>query len=122
MAMAAKILSTVLIAMSCMMPSISLVNAADYPLHRSSKAVSHSKLPFPRSERAQSVWASDACWTDCGAHCAWGLVSCIRNDDQGRCIAATNSCDRYCQRMCRTYGGPLVPDLFDFQDTPFVLR
>ncbi|HET7850790.1 MAG TPA: hypothetical protein VFL51_17195 [Pseudolabrys sp.] len=120
--MATKVLLILLVAISCMMPGISLVHAADYPLHRSSREVDHSKLPFPRSERAQSIWASDACWSGCGARCVWGLVSCIRRDDQGRCLASTNGCDRYCQRMCRTYGGPLVPDLFDFQDRPFVLR
>jgi hypothetical protein len=120
--MAMKIFPALLVAMLWLMPGIVCADAADYSLHRSPAAASHSSLRFPRSERAESVWASDACWTDCGAHCTWGLTSCIKNDDQGRCLAATNSCDRYCQRMCRTYGGPLVPDLFDFQNKPFVLR
>jgi hypothetical protein len=66
-------------------------------------------LPFPRSERAQSVWASGACWSDCGSYCAWGLAGCLERDAQGRCLKLTDSCDRYCQRECRTSGGPLLP-------------
>ena len=30
-------------------------------------------LPFPRSKRAEAIWASDVCWSDCGAYCAWGV-------------------------------------------------
>lgn len=66
-------------------------------------------LPFPRSERAQSVWASGACWSDCGSHCAWGLAGCLERDAQGQCVRLTDACDRYCQRECRTSGGPLLP-------------
>ena len=66
-------------------------------------------LPFPRSERAQSVWASSACWRDCGAYCAWGQTQCLTRDSQGQCLKLTDDCDRYCQRACRTSGGPLLP-------------
>lgn len=66
-------------------------------------------LPFPRSERAQSVWASSACWRDCGAYCAWGQTQCLYRDSQGQCLKLTDNCDRYCQRACRTSGGPLLP-------------
>jgi hypothetical protein len=65
-------------------------------------------LPFPRSERAQSVWASGACWTDCQSYCAWGQSSCLRVDSQGQCLAYTDACDRYCQKSCRLSGGPLL--------------
>lgn len=76
------------------------------PLHR-------DVLPFPRSERAQSVWASGACWSECGSHCAWGFAGCLERDAQGQCLKLTDACDRYCQRECRTSGGPLLPiDLF----------
>jgi len=67
------------------------------------------ELPFPRSERAQSVWASGACWSECGAHCAWGMAGCLERDAQGTCLKLTDKCDRYCQRECRTSGGPLLP-------------
>jgi hypothetical protein len=71
---------------------------------------SHTReLPFPRGERAQSVWASGACWTECGSYCAWGLAGCLQVDAQGRCLKLTDKCDRYCQRECRTMGGPLLP-------------
>jgi hypothetical protein len=66
-------------------------------------------LPFPRSERAQSVWESGACWSDCGAYCAWGQAACLKVDTQGACIASTDACDRYCQKTCRSSGGPFLP-------------
>lgn len=66
-------------------------------------------LPFPRSERAQAVWASSACLRDCGAYCAWGQTSCLHRDSQGQCLKLTDDCDRYCQRSCRTSGGPWLP-------------
>jgi hypothetical protein len=69
----------------------------------------HDVLPFPRSERAQSVWASGACWSECGSHCAWGEAQCLERDPQGQCLKLTDKCDRYCQRQCRTSGSPLLP-------------
>jgi hypothetical protein len=68
-----------------------------------------AELPFPRSARAESVWASSWCWTDCGSYCAWGLAGCLKEDSQGRCLKFTDRCDRYCQRECRTRGGPFLP-------------
>jgi hypothetical protein len=65
-------------------------------------------LPFARSERAQSVWAGGACLTDCGSYCAWGQTQCLQRDSQGQCLKLTDKCDRYCQRECRTSGGPLL--------------
>lgn len=66
-------------------------------------------LPFPRSARAQSVWAADACARDCGATCAWGQAQCLERDTQGQCLQLTDACDRTCQRNCRTSGGPYLP-------------
>jgi hypothetical protein len=66
-------------------------------------------LPFPRSQRAQSVWASGACWSECGSYCAWGLAGCLQVDRQGHCLKLTDACDRYCQRECRTQAGPFLP-------------
>lgn len=66
-------------------------------------------LPFPRSERAQSVWANTACWQDCQRTCAWGLTECVYQDAQGTCLQITDRCDRYCQRACRSQGGPYLP-------------
>ena len=66
-------------------------------------------LPFPRSDRAESVWASNACWNECGSYCAWGMAGCLTRDAQGQCLQLTDTCDRYCQRQCRTSGGPLLP-------------
>ena len=67
------------------------------------------ELPFPRSGRSQSVWASNACWDDFGSYCTWGMAGCLQADTQGRCLKLTDRCDRYCQRECRTRGGPLLP-------------
>jgi hypothetical protein len=65
--------------------------------------------PFPLSERAQSVWASGACWSECGSHCTWGVAACLTHDAQGLCLERGDTCDRYCQRQCRTSGGPFLP-------------
>ncbi len=70
-------------------------------------------LPFPRSEREQSIRDADACRDDCGAHCTWGVAACLVHDAQGHCIKLGDTCDRYCQRECRTMGGPFVTDIFD---------
>ena len=66
-------------------------------------------LPFPRSERAQSVWASGACWNACQSYCTWDLPACLQADSQGRCLKYNDACDRACQRDCRTRGGPYLP-------------
>ncbi len=66
-------------------------------------------LPFARSERSQAVWAADACFRDCGAYCSAGQASCLYRDSQGQCLRKTDECDRYCQRNCRTAGGPWLP-------------
>ena len=77
--------------------------------YRAGPVRSQQALPFPRSERAQSVWASGACWSECGSYCAWGEAGCLLRDEQGLCLKLTDTCDRYCQRQCRTSGGPLLP-------------
>ena len=71
-------------------------------------------LPFPRSARSQSVWASSVCWNQWGSYCTSGLVGCLNRDSQGQCLQFTDRCDRYCQNQCRSQGGPLLPDLLDF--------
>lgn len=65
-------------------------------------------LPFPRSRRSQAVYASDACWAECQSFCTWNEAACLQVDAQGRCLRVTDSCDRSCQRDCRTRGGPFV--------------
>ena len=72
-------------------------------------------LPFVRSERSQSVWASGACWSDCGSYCAGGQAGCLERDAQGQCIKLTDKCDRYCQRECRSMGGPFLPIEFPWE-------
>jgi hypothetical protein len=66
-------------------------------------------LPFPRSEPAQAIWDAGACWSQCGAYCAWGETSCLTTGTQAHCIELADTCDRYCQRSCRTQGGPWFP-------------
>ncbi len=73
------------------------------------------ELPFARGERAQSVWSSGACWSECGSYCAWGMAGCLERDAQGQCLKLTDKCDRYCQRECRTMGGPLLPIEFPWE-------
>jgi hypothetical protein len=71
-------------------------------------------LPFPRDARAQAVWGERACWSHCQSFCTWGEAACLTRDPQGHCLTLTDRCDRACQRDCRSRGGPLVLDIFDF--------
>jgi hypothetical protein len=89
--------------------------AADATVRRSTQDGGEMRtLPYPRSERAQAIWDERACWSECGAHTAWGMAACLERDNQGRCLRLTDQADRYRQRACRTSGGPFVPDIFDF--------
>ena len=84
--------------------------AADYSLRRA-PAAHVTELPFPRSWRAQSVWASDACWADCGPHCTWGIAVCLEHDNQGHCLklgtrataTVSASAAPMVGRWCRTF-------------------
>jgi hypothetical protein len=101
------VFASTLLTVSAMLTGSSL--AADMS-YRPALSRSHIQvLPFPRGERAQSVWASSACWSECGSYCAWGEAGCLMRDSQGTCLKLTDNCDRSCQRQCRTSGGPLLP-------------
>jgi len=108
-----------LLLLALLLTGLPAASAADYSVPPASRPVvwryntPHPDLPFPRSERAQSVWASGACWSECGSHCTWGIAACLMHDAQGQCLKLGDACDRYCQRQCRTMGGPLVSDIFD---------
>ncbi len=70
----------------------------------------HNPAPaFPLSGGAESVWASGACWSECGSYTTWNLVACLDRDAQGRCLKHADAGDRACQRACRTRGGPFLP-------------
>ena len=103
------------LAMSALGPARAAdMSASVAPRHHSVVVAAAKTLPFPRSERSQSVWASGVCWNQCGAYCTAGLVGCLKRDAQGQCLQYTDRCDRYCQNQCRTEGGPLLPDILDF--------
>jgi hypothetical protein len=102
-----SIFSLALLLGGILLPLLGPASAAD--LNAGMRGPRIAGLPFPRSERAASVWAGDACWRDCGSHCAWGMASCLSRDAQGKCVGLVDTCDRYCQRECRTSGGPLLP-------------
>jgi hypothetical protein len=68
-----------------------------------------TKRVIPRSPEAQLVWASDACWRGCAQDCGRQLKTCLSYDSSGNCLIYNASCDRFCQRECRLYGGPLLP-------------
>ena len=89
--------------------------AADVTLRPAALTTPHT-LPFPRSGRSQAVWASAACWNDCQSYCTWGEAACLQTDAQGRCLTYTDRCDRFCQRDCRTRGGPLFAPLLELLD------
>lgn len=94
-----------------LLPLAAPASAADMSVHpRISRShVYEPVLPFPRSERAQSVWASNACFTDCNAVTTWDQAACLKRDSQGTCLQRADSGDRSCQRQCRTSGGPWLP-------------
>lgn len=108
----AAIIALAILTLSFAMPATRPALAADLQPRFSTARMSpalRDALPFARSERAQSVWASGACSTECGSYCAWGQTACLSRDSQGQCLKLTDDCDRYCQRNCRTSGGPWLP-------------
>ena len=64
---------------------------------------------IPRSPEASLVWAGDACWRGCAMDCGRHYQACLSVDAQPNCTAQNDACDRFCQRECRLYGGPLLP-------------
>lgn len=65
--------------------------------------------PFPGSIRERAVRAELVCWSQCQRICTDGLDRCLNGEvGQGRCLAATDRCDRICQSDCRHGGGPLI--------------
>jgi hypothetical protein len=82
--------------------------AADVGISRK-PAVATIYRAVPRSPAAQLVWDGDACWRGCGMDCGRHFQACLSVDSQENCIAQNDACDRFCQRECRFYGGPLLP-------------
>ncbi len=105
--MSRSLLASLLLVLA-MLSAASPAVAADRAVAWRQAAPGHAPT-FPRSARAQAIWAADACRRECGAYCAWDLVGCLRVDPQGHCLKVTDRCDRDCQRHCRTWGGPLLP-------------
>ena len=64
---------------------------------------------IPRSPEASLVWAGDACWRGCAMDCGRHFQACLSAETSESCIAQNDACDRFCQRECRFYGGPLLP-------------
>jgi hypothetical protein len=90
-----------------LVPTVAPVSAGEAAVWRYDR---HSAEPaFPLSKRAQSIWASGACWSDCGTSTTWNLTACLERDMQGRCLKRADAADCACQRACRTRGGPLLP-------------
>jgi|SRR4051794_4420236 hypothetical protein len=90
---------------------LSSAEAADASIWRSKSAAAPatSYRVIPRSPEAQLVWAADACWRGCAMDCGRHFKACLPGDAAGNCISQNDACDRFCQRECRLYGGPLLP-------------
>lgn len=101
-----RFLIALVLAASFAAPSV----AADTAVSRNAPVVTPAlrPLPFPRTERAAAIWNERACWSQCGAYCAWGMATCLNRDAQGVCLDLTDACDRACLRECRTQGGPYL--------------
>jgi hypothetical protein len=93
-------------------PSLSPAVAADAGIWRKPAVASPAAVyrVIPRSAEASLVWASNACWRGCAQDCGRHLQTCLQVDtQQGSCLSRNDTCDRFCQRECRLYGGPLLP-------------
>jgi hypothetical protein len=64
---------------------------------------------IPRSPEASLVWATYGCWRGCAQDCGRHLRICLATTAPEDCISSNHACDRFCQRECRAYGGPLLP-------------
>jgi hypothetical protein len=93
-----------------LMLGLSSAGAADATAWRkpAAAAMEVSRV-IPRSPAAALVWAGDACWRGCAMDCGRHFQACLSADAPESCIAQNDACDRFCQRECRLYGGPLLP-------------
>jgi hypothetical protein len=67
------------------------------------------QTPYPQGSRSKSVWVSDACWHDCNSTCVGKVDACIAALDPDQCRPHLDTCDRTCQRSCRSiWSGPLL--------------
>ncbi len=99
-----------LLAALLMMTELTAANAADAGGWRKSVAAPATVYrAVPRSPAASLVWAGDACWRGCAMDCGRHYQACLSVDAQPNCTAQNDACDRFCQRACRLYGGPLLP-------------
>jgi hypothetical protein len=83
--------------------------AADAGIWRKPFAPAVASRIIPRSPEASLIWAGDACWRGCAQDCGRHLKACLSVDSSGSCLSQNGACDRFCQRECRYYGGPLLP-------------
>jgi hypothetical protein len=88
-------------------PSAEAADAGSWRKPAAAPAMSYRVIP--RSPEAALVWAGDACWRGCAMDCGRHFRACLSADAPANCIAQNDACDRFCQRECRSYGGPLLP-------------
>jgi hypothetical protein len=88
---------------------VSSAEAADVSTWRKPAAATAVSRVIPRSPAASLVWAGDACWRGCAMDCGRHLQACLAANAPESCISQNDACDRFCQRECRLYGGPLLP-------------
>jgi hypothetical protein len=99
-----------LLAALLMMTELTAATAADAGGWRKSVAAPATVYrAVPRRPAASLVWAGDACWRGCAMDCGRHYQACLSVDAQPNCTAQNDACDRFCQRACRLYGGPLLP-------------
>jgi hypothetical protein len=67
------------------------------------------RSPYPASKFAAAVWADDFCWRTCTGQSGWRFQDCWRVKGAAACRDHLNADNRYCQRTCRSQGGPLLP-------------
>jgi hypothetical protein len=83
--------------------------AADVDPRVAYRAPSRVPLAFRAlSHHSAAVWASDACWRGCTAHCGARFQGCLRVVRQDVCYAHNDACELACLRQCRVAGGPFI--------------
>ncbi len=65
--------------------------------------------PYPASKFAAAVWSDDYCWRTCTGQSGWRYQDCWRVNGPEACRQDLDANNRFCQRTCRSRGGPLLP-------------
>ena len=88
----------------------SLLSFRSYQMEHRAKVVFPGKRvhvsPYPMSKQAAAVWGDDYCWRTCTGESGWQFQDCWRTKGPEVCRQLSEVNNRFCQRTCRSRGGP----------------